>query len=123
MIGWIFAFYASYVLSFLPIPGVMNLIVSRYYTTYIAVTPPYLLSYNPYTTFFSSVTGVNFLFLGNILWWSPLIIWIATTFTQKYHLYPFNWKLLFYNFLGIFLFYEGLASGLYIGDLASNAPF
>lgn len=114
MTGWIFAFYASYVLNFIPINGVMNVITSLYYNTYLAVLPPYVLSWNPYTTYYSSITGMNLFFLGNIVWWTPLIIWAASTFTQRYHLFPFNWKLLFYSLFGIFMFYEGLVSGLFV---------
>lgn len=123
MTGWILVFYFSYVLNFVPICGVMNIITSTYYETYVASIKPIVWSFNPYTTTYSSITGVNLMFWGNILWWSPLIIWIASTFTQKYHLYIFNWKMLLYNFMGIYLFYEGLISGLFLPYLTTNAPF
>lgn len=123
MTGWIFAFYTSYVLQFVPICGVMNVITSGYYLTYVANLGPYLYSWNPFTTHYSSITGVNILFVGNITWWTPLIVWVACTFTQKYHLFAFNWKLLFYSLFGIFMFYEGLVSGLFVESLAVNAIF
>lgn len=124
MTGWIFAYYLSYVLNFLPICGIMNIIVSTYYTAYINYLKPTFLTTNPFiNTFSSPMTGINLFFQGNVPWFVPIIIWIAGTFTQKYHLFKFNWKMLIYNLLGIFLFYEGLVSALSIEVLVNYAPF
>ena len=124
MTGWIFAFYAGYVLNFYPVCGIMNIVVSKYYSAYLHWIYPTLYNTNPYVSSLSfPITGINIFFKGNIAWFSPLMLWAGSTFTQKYHLYKFNWKLLFYNFLGIFLFYEGLVSALAIVTLYTNAPF
>lgn len=112
MPGWIIAYYISEFLNFLPVCGINNLIVSTYYTSYMYMARPYLLPSNLYNPMVTSVKTYNTSLNGNVLWYVPLMIWAVETFTQKYHLYEFNWKLVIYNLFGIYLFYVGLISGL-----------
>lgn len=114
-LGWIVAYYISIFFNFLPICGVSNVITSNSYSASISLFSPYLLPNNPYTTTITSsatLLPTNLSMLGNIQWYGPLIIWGIDTFTQRYKLYEFNWKLIIYNLFGIYLFYLGLISGL-----------
>lgn len=117
MPGWILAYYISEFLNFLPICGISNIITSTYYYASISKFVPYLLPYNPYINTITSVPSYNISLVGNIQWFVPLMIWIVETFTQKYKLHEFNWKLIIYNLFGIYLFYIGLISGLGIYEL------
>ena len=118
--GWILAYYISVFFNFLPVCGISNITTSKYYSASISLFVPYLLPYNPYYSTITSATTVepvNLTFAGNIQWYGPLIIWAIDTFTQRYRLYEFNWKLVVYNMFGIYLFYLGLISGLGIYEL------
>lgn len=120
---WIVAFFIAYVFNFLPVCGIFNITVSKYYTAYVSLSVPLVYSTNPFFSAVNSASTYNTSFSGNIVWFVPLLVWGASTFSQKYHLYQFNWRLSVYNLLGVYLFYLGLLSALSVSALATNAPF
>jgi hypothetical protein len=86
--GWGIVYYISYLLNYLPLIGVGKLVVSKgYYSQLFSMTTPIIYSLsNPLypSSPWVADTDINFNFVGNIFWLSALIIWVATTFSQKY---------------------------------------
>jgi len=91
--GWIVPYYFSYVLMFIPFSGVGNIVIGTGYYSIILVSTGTILynipsSLYPSDLFTPSTTftdyQLNTSFQGNIFKIAALIIWIATTFSQRY---------------------------------------
>lgn len=91
--GWILPYYFSYVLCFAPFSGVGNIILSVGYfsfvfintTTVLYSVPNSLYLSNPYSPPTSPSFDLNTGFQGNIYWIAAAVLWVGTTFSQKYN--------------------------------------
>jgi hypothetical protein len=118
--GWIIPYYFSYILNFIPLIGVGNIIVSvGYYSVILTGTstvlyslPSSLYPSNTFSTFTLSNYPLNTSFKGNTFWLAAIIVWIGTTFSQKYPKRRPYIKDIAYYIVGIYLFYLGLSSGM-----------
>lgn len=90
--GWIVPYYFSYALLFIPFGGVGNIVTSVGYYSLILVNTPTLLYIFPsslyptngFTTGNLADFSMNTSFNGKVFWVAALVIWIATTFSQRY---------------------------------------
>ncbi len=125
--GWGIAYYFSYALIFIPFAGVGNVIIGAGYYSIILVNTSTVLynlpsSLYPSDTFIpsSNLTDyeLNPSFKGDIFKIAALIIWVATTFSQRYSKkMPEIVNTVVYNLFGIYLFYVGLSAGISISSL------
>lgn len=91
--GWILPYYFSYILMFVPFAGVGNIIIGTGYYSLILVNTGTLL-YNIPSSLYpsdlftpSSVVSdfaMNTSFQGDIFKIAALIIWVGSTFSQRY---------------------------------------
>lgn len=125
--GWGVAYYVGYALSFMPVIGVGKLVVAKSFMSYIYARSDTIL-YSAYNPLYPSSTppssgsiSTNFSFGGNIYWLSGILIWLATTFSQRYDRKSPKAYDFFYYFVGIQLFYIGIACSLSCYVLAQYA--
>lgn len=120
--GWGLVYYFSYALMFIPFAGIGNLIIGTGYYSIILVNTPTIL-YNIPSSLYASDTftptsnltdyQLNAEFKGDIFKIAAVIIWVATTFTQKYSKrMPEIINASVYNIFGIYLFYIGLSAAI-----------
>ncbi len=129
--GWIAPYYFSYALLFIPFGGIGNITTSvGYYSLILVNTSPLLYvipsSLYPYDTYtFSGVVSnfdMNILFKGRVYWIAGLVIWFATTFSQRYSKkMPEILNSIVSNIWGIYLFYLGISSGICVNSLTANS--
>lgn len=120
--GWGLVYYFSYALMFIPFAGIGNLIIGTGYYSIILVNTPTIL-YNIPSSLYASDTftptsnltdyQLNAEFKGDIFKIAAVIIWVATTFSQKYSKrMPEIINASVYNIFGIYLFYIGLSAAI-----------
>lgn len=121
--GWGIIYYLSYVSNFLPVIGLGPLVLSKSFQSQQFSQSCLLIYYYPdsqypYTTTTPSLVSAdgtpnfNYQFQGFIFWPAALIIWGISTFTQKYPRRKPTLFDLFYNLVGIYMFYLGISGGL-----------
>lgn len=120
--GWGLAYYFSYGLMFIPFAGIGNIIIGTGYYSLILVNTSTILYGIPSSLYPSDVFTptanlsdfeLNPEFKGYIFKIAAVIIWVATTFTQRYSKkMPEIVNTVVYNIFGIYLFYIGLSAGL-----------
>ena len=126
--GWGLMYYFSYAFMFIPFAGVGNIIIGTGYYSIILVNTPTVL-YNIPSSLYPSDTFTPSLFLtdyelnpefkGHIFKIAAVIIWVATTFSQRYSKrMPEIVYTVVYNLFGIYLFYIGLSAGVSTASLA-----
>lgn len=71
----------------------------------------------------SSAFTTNLSLNGNVIYIAAAIIWVAITFSQKYHLNKPSGYDFFYYLFGIHLFYRGITCALQIPMLYVNSSF
>lgn len=131
MPGWVALYYFSYALMFLPFSGIGNVIIGTGYYS-IILTNTNTLLYNipsslyPSDLFTPSPTFTDFEmnmgFKGDIFKIAAAIIWVGSTFTQRYSKkMPEIVYSIVYNLFGIYLFYLGLAAGISAPSLTKNS--
>jgi hypothetical protein len=131
MPGWALAYYFSYAVMFLPFSGIGNIIIGTGYYSFILVNTKTLLYNIPSSLYPSDLFNtpstltdfeMNMAFKGMIFKISAGIIWIGSTFTQRYSKkMPEIVYSILYNMLGIYLFYLGLAAGISAPSLTKNS--
>ena len=131
MPGWILLYYFSYAMMFLPFSGIGNIIIGTgYYSIILANTSTLLYnlpsSLYPSDVFTPSLTftdfEMNFDLKGDIFKIAAAIIWVGTTFSQRYSKkMPEIVYSIVYNLVGIYLFYLGLAAGISAPSLTKNS--
>jgi hypothetical protein len=127
--GWIIPYYFSYIMNFIPLIGVGNVIVSvGYYSVILTGTSTILYSL-PSSLYPSSVFSsftltdypLNTSLKGNTYWIAGIIVFVATTFSQKYAKKRPLIKDIAYYIFGIYLFYLGLSSGISTSSLTTHS--
>ena len=124
--GWIICYYFSYAFSYLPVIGVGSVVISKSFLSYIWARTTTLLYGIPnpdyYNTLDAPTAGIatNTSMRGYIVWLAALILWLGTTFTQKYSCRKPSLYDLFYYLFGIQLFYVGISSALSVGNLINS---
>jgi hypothetical protein len=130
MPGWILPYYFSYALMFLPFAGIGNVIISTGYYSFIVPNtgtllyglPSSLYPSDPINTADFTDFKMNMNLQGNVFKIAAAVIWLGTTFTQRYSKkMPEIFYSIVYNMLGIYLFYLGLAAGLSTPTLTRNS--
>lgn len=126
--GWLACYYLSYALSFLPVIGVGKIVVAKSYSSYMFAKASTVLygvanPLYPSSTPPSSSVGPNMTLSGNMYWLGAAIIWLATTFTQRYGKWKPNLYDLVYYLFGIHLFYLGIACSISLPILYANSTF
>lgn len=84
---------------------------------------PLYLQPTTLTSTTSSAFTTNLSLNGNVIYIAAAIIWIAITFTQKYHLNKPSGYDFFYYLFGIHLFYLGITCSLQIPYLYQYSTF
>lgn len=116
--GWGIVYYLSYIFNFLPVIGLGPLVLSKSFKSQQFSQSCLLLSYYPSTQYPYSTstpsytTNNNYSLAGFIYWPAALIIWGVTTFTQQYPRRKPTLFDLFFNLVGIYMFYLGISGGL-----------
>lgn len=126
--GWLMVYLVSLCINFVPFIGFSKLVISRsYYTQMLQLSLP-ILSYtlpNDYYAFnpasFPEYSTFNPGLKSNIPIGSIFIVWVLTTFTQKYHISKIDVKEFFFYIFGIYMFYFGLATGVQLYYLQANS--
>lgn len=126
--GWIFIFYMSNFLNFVPVNGIGQLTISKGYFSEQFNQACLLLYYIPSSLYsFANPTNTamgnpfNYGLVGYIFWASALLIWGVSTFTQRYPRTKPSGFDFFYMFIGIYMFYVGISAAVQIWPLSEVA--
>lgn len=126
--GWALMYYMSYLCHFLPVLGLGPLVLSKSFKSQQFSQSCLLIYYYPsteypYNTTTPSIDSFNFLFRGFVCFAAGAVIWFISTFSQKYPRRKPTLFDLFYNLIGIYMFYLGISGGLQLLTLRQVSLF
>ena len=121
--GWPLYYYLSYLLNTSFVIGLGRLVISKsFFTQNLAMVPPILYSIQSSLYTHSSAVpaddigaySYNYSLQGQIYWVSGIVIWVASTLSQKYSREKPTAYNFFYYMIGVYFFCIGLMSALNI---------
>ena len=123
--GWPLYYYLSYYFNSSFVIGLGRLVISKsFFTQNLAMVVPilYPIQSSLYThntsTPADDITAANFnsSLQGQIYWVSAIVIWAASTLSQKYSRAKPTGYMFFYYMIGVYFFYVGLLAALNIAE-------